>query len=111
MSQTAYYVKLTKPSAKIFPFVLVANSTQIMTNGQNRYSAFQSKTAAKKTKNKPTRVCIPRSKRQASKGDACKLKQTRNKTTCACIPRYKRQTHIQMQSGEKQTYTCMYTLF
>ena len=39
-----------------------------------------------------TRVCLPRSKRQASNGDACKLKQTKNKTTCACIPRSKRQT-------------------
>ena len=42
-------------------------------------------------KNKPTRVCIPRSKRQTSNGDACKLKQTKNKTTCSCIPCYKRQ--------------------
>ena len=44
----------------------------------------------KQSKNKPTRVCIPRSKRQMSNGDACKLKQTKNWTTRACIPRSKR---------------------
>ena len=45
----------------------------------------------KQSKNKPTRVCIPSSKRQTSNGYPCKLRQTKNKTTCACIPRSKRQ--------------------
>ena len=41
-------------------------------------------------------ACIPRSKRQTSNGDACKVKQTKTKPTCACIPRSK----CQMSNGD-----------
>ena len=74
---------------------------------------------ASRRKNKPTRVCVPRSKRQTSNGDACKDKQTKNKTACACIPRSKRQTSSQtsyvdackLKQTKKQSNKCMCTSF